>query len=898
QTMKSFLAASVLVLMTSQLLAQQSSDNRKGCRTVYYDLVFVLDASSSVGDQDFGRVRKWVSDLVATFDIGPDYTRVGVVVYAEEPEMAIALNQYTDRDSLIQAVGNITYLNGNTRTGKAIRFMNEESFSIANGARDIEFGYNRLAIVLTDGRAQDNVFNPSLEAQNNGIQLYAVGVSTAVVEELNEIASDPDSRHVMQVDDFQAIERIRELLRQIICVDAICPDLGTTDDPLKGFDLISAFDLDNLAKLTDDVTKVPGSIPGLEAYRLSGSPSIKTRDVFGKGLPDQYVISSTFRLNDRSSRKIWSIMKIVDSSGNDQFNIRINPRTKSLDFIGLGLDHRSTSSKFKSRRYPPVENLFDKKFHKVLMHINSGSVTLFIDCVKVGTRRMRQKANEIDIGGTTYLGRTRRDSPAEFEIQSIRLYCEVESADKAELTCCELPQHRNPICPPIRGYSETTTEPVPCACPAGPPGLKGETGSPGYNGTDGVDGKPGEAGAQGLAGVKGEPGVKGSKGGPPGSKGEPGVPGKDGAFGKPGRRGVRGRAGKIGDKGDKGERGLPGNDGVEGVKGEPGAGGIPGKDGSPGEQGSPGVPGNHGNQGSKGERGEEGLGGTPGLDGEDGTPGPPGVAGEMGAPGLRGEVGPQGPPGIPGTPSDIEGPPGPMGRAGNQGRDGAPGEDGKDGAKGAKGEVGGQGIPGERGVTGIPGKNGGQGLKGSTGSDGEPGRPGEPGVKEGPGGPAGPQGPPGFVGTPGEKGNPGNQGPRGFPGDIGPPGEPGDVGSKGSRGDTGSQGEQGEPGKPGRVETIVRVSWWGCMLATSINLVIKTKLQGGCLLLQHEYSEPLPPIVGPQGERGDMGIPGEPGADGAVGEPGVKGNTGQTGETGEKGNEGGVGPPGVQGIPG
>ena len=43
----------------------------------------------------------------------------------------------------------------------------------------------------------------------------------------------------------------------------------------------------------------------------------------------------------------------------------------------------------------------------------SGSVALFIDCEKVGTRKMRQKANEIGVGGKTYLGRTKRGSTAE-----------------------------------------------------------------------------------------------------------------------------------------------------------------------------------------------------------------------------------------------------------------------------------------------------------------------------------------------------------------------------------------------------------------------------------------------------------------------------------------------------
>ena len=50
------------------------------------------------------------------------------------------------------------------------------------------------------------------------VNLVALQVSFAVVEELNEIASDPDVRHVFQVNDFKSIERIREELRQHICV--------------------------------------------------------------------------------------------------------------------------------------------------------------------------------------------------------------------------------------------------------------------------------------------------------------------------------------------------------------------------------------------------------------------------------------------------------------------------------------------------------------------------------------------------------------------------------------------------------------------------------------------------------------------------------------------------------
>jgi len=53
-----------------------------------------------------------VSDLVQSFDIGFERTRVGVVVYSDLPQMAISLGDYADKQSLLAGVGNITYLQG------------------------------------------------------------------------------------------------------------------------------------------------------------------------------------------------------------------------------------------------------------------------------------------------------------------------------------------------------------------------------------------------------------------------------------------------------------------------------------------------------------------------------------------------------------------------------------------------------------------------------------------------------------------------------------------------------------------------------------------------------------------------------------------------------------------
>ena len=54
----------------------------------------------------------WVSNLVQTFDIGPDRTRVGIVVYSDEPKLPIAMNDYTNKEDLVAAVQKLEYLEG------------------------------------------------------------------------------------------------------------------------------------------------------------------------------------------------------------------------------------------------------------------------------------------------------------------------------------------------------------------------------------------------------------------------------------------------------------------------------------------------------------------------------------------------------------------------------------------------------------------------------------------------------------------------------------------------------------------------------------------------------------------------------------------------------------------
>ena len=55
-------------------------------------------------------------------------------------------------------------------------------------------------------------------AKNRGIELFGVGIGASIdIGEINNIASDPDSEHVVRVDDVNQVEAAADNLLDILC---------------------------------------------------------------------------------------------------------------------------------------------------------------------------------------------------------------------------------------------------------------------------------------------------------------------------------------------------------------------------------------------------------------------------------------------------------------------------------------------------------------------------------------------------------------------------------------------------------------------------------------------------------------------------------------------------------
>lgn len=81
------------------------------------DLVFLVDGSWSMGQENFKHVRSFMSAMAGAFAIGEDKSRVAVVQYSTDARTEFTLNQYLKRLQVLRAIDSLPYKGGDIRTG-------------------------------------------------------------------------------------------------------------------------------------------------------------------------------------------------------------------------------------------------------------------------------------------------------------------------------------------------------------------------------------------------------------------------------------------------------------------------------------------------------------------------------------------------------------------------------------------------------------------------------------------------------------------------------------------------------------------------------------------------------------------------------------------------------------
>ncbi|XP_076465728.1 matrilin-1-like [Babylonia areolata] len=243
--------------------SQQTASTRCGGKPA--DIYFLLDSSSSIWSVHFKEVLQFVSQLLHLFDVGPERTRVGVAVYSDDVTNVVSLTDRQTAHSVRKALRTAPYLTGGTNTGKALHYVSSQ------GMAEARPGVAHVVIVLTDGQSANTTYTlqEARAAHEQGIYVLSVGIGPSTdVQELMDIASDPDENFVFHVDNFTGLHNIRELLAIKTC-DVQGPDYqgdrpATACDVKTPADVVFVYDGASVSRHQNEV--VTGIIRALVTH--------------------------------------------------------------------------------------------------------------------------------------------------------------------------------------------------------------------------------------------------------------------------------------------------------------------------------------------------------------------------------------------------------------------------------------------------------------------------------------------------------------------------------------------------------------------------------------------------------------------------------------------------------
>ncbi|XP_026637302.1 von Willebrand factor A domain-containing protein 2 [Microtus ochrogaster] len=201
-----------------ELQRRLCSQPRPGCQVQSLDLVFLLDASASVGPENFAQMQAFIRKCTLRFDVNPDVTQVGLVVYGSQVQTAFGLDTHSTRAAVLRVMSQAPYLGGVGSAGTALLHIDDKVMTVQRGARP---GVPKAVVMITGGSGVEDAAVPVQKLRSNGISVLVVSVGAVVREAVRRLAGPRDS--LIHVAAYTDLRYHQDALTEWICREAKRP---------------------------------------------------------------------------------------------------------------------------------------------------------------------------------------------------------------------------------------------------------------------------------------------------------------------------------------------------------------------------------------------------------------------------------------------------------------------------------------------------------------------------------------------------------------------------------------------------------------------------------------------------------------------------------------------------
>ena len=181
-----------------------------------FSVVFVLDASGSIGVTEFFTQRLFVQ--IVAMDFAVNGIGVGIVRVSGNVSVVTPLQVWENDTQLWNIITDIDYAEGSSPTHEGISIA--ASLLGSEGTRNL--------ILFTPGITDSQgTVNATIEAKEAGINVYVVGIGESVSEEeVYSLASYPPEEYGVSISDYNALEDILQPLIVSTYLSKLCLQLS------------------------------------------------------------------------------------------------------------------------------------------------------------------------------------------------------------------------------------------------------------------------------------------------------------------------------------------------------------------------------------------------------------------------------------------------------------------------------------------------------------------------------------------------------------------------------------------------------------------------------------------------------------------------------------------------
>ncbi|XP_049340638.1 collagen alpha-3(VI) chain isoform X2 [Astyanax mexicanus] len=310
------------------------------------DVVFVIDGSDGVG-REFPIIQEFVRRVVENLNVGENQIRIGVVQYGDTARPDIYLNSHNTKEGVLNAIKEIRQLRGRQRNlGGALNLVAREVLDPSRGGRRPE-GVPQFLVVISGGRASDNVKTQADALKRSGIVPFSIGTRDVDQQELQVISYVPN--YAYTVDDLPGLYTVSETLlntltelsnEQLAQLRPVYPTVPETPSITTGKKKDVVFLIDGTTAMRSDFPAIRDMIQRVVEKLDIGLDKVRVAVVQYSEDP-----KLEFLLNEHSTKEeVRQAVRRIRSKGG-----RVLNTGQALNYVTKNIYQRSAGSRIEER---------------------------------------------------------------------------------------------------------------------------------------------------------------------------------------------------------------------------------------------------------------------------------------------------------------------------------------------------------------------------------------------------------------------------------------------------------------------------------------------------------------------------------------------------------------------